>query len=361
MKAKRIAALLALCVLAGILTLGLWPFRPPHNDAAWLRNEDGLRFSGYGTAFSTESFQPVGLRENASTLEIWMQPGLTFDTSTMLAFSTVENPLQLTLHQYRSDLIVKRQVHGSRTTTTVARVEQIFDSAKPIFIAITSSPEKMAIYVDGRERKSVPGLRLDASFSGRLVIGTSPVRTDGWLGKLTRVAVYDRQLTPEQVLGDFESSDTGMDPGTQKPPGLTALYLFQERAGNVVHNVAAAGCDLQIPTRFVLIREPFLKPFWREASLTWDYVQDILLNIVGFIPLGFCIYASLALSRASKSPAALTVLVGLAVSLTIELLQAYLPTRNSGTTDLFTNTLGTFVGAALHRLPVARTLLSRLS
>lgn len=361
MTAKRIAALLSLCVLAGILTLGLWPFGPPHNDAIWLGNADGLRFGGYGTTFSTESFQPAGLRANASTLEIWMQPGLTFDTSTILAFSTTDNPLQLTLHQYRSDLIVKRQVHGARTTTTVARVEQIFDSAKPIFIAITSSSEKMAIYVDGKVRKSLPGLRPDASFSGRLVIGTSPVRTDGWLGQLTRVAVYNRELTAEQVLEDFESSSAETAPSAHKAPGLAALYLFQEREGNVVHNVAGPSCDLQIPKRFVLIREPFLKPFWREASLTWDYVRDILLNIMGFIPLGFCIYASLTLSRSAKSPTLATVVFGLAVSLTIEVLQAYLPTRNSGTTDLFTNTLGTFLGAALHRLPAVRSLLSKLS
>jgi hypothetical protein len=359
--AKRIAALLSVCVLAGILTLGLWPFRPPHNDAAWLRNEDGLRFSGYGTAFSAESFQPDGLRENASTLELWMQPGLTFDTSTILAFSTVENPLQFSLHQYRSDLVLKRQVHRSKTITTIARVEQIFDSAKPIFIAITSSPKKMAIYVDGRVRKSAPGFGPDASFSGRLVIGTSPVKTDGWLGKLTRIAVYDRELTEEQVLEDFYCSSTCVAPGAQKTSGLAALYLFQERAGNIVHNVAGARCDLQIPTRFELIREPLFKPFWREASFTWDYVRDILVNIVGFIPLGFCIYATFALSRANKSPLAATVLFGLAVSLTIELLQAYLPTRNSGTTDLFTNTLGTFLGAALHRLPAMKTLLSKLS
>jgi len=289
-----------------------------------------------------------------------MQPGSTFDTSTMLAFSTAENPLQLTVHQNRSDLIVKRQVHGSKTTTTVARVEQVFDSAKPIFIAITSSSEKMAIYVDGRARKSVPGLRPNASFTGRLVIGTSPEKMEGWLGKLTRVAIYDRELSARQVLEDFESSNTLRAPGAQKTPGLVALYLFQERVGNVVHNVAGAGYDLQIPPRFVLIREPFFKPFWREASWTWDYARDLLLNIVGFIPLGFCFYASLALSRATKSPAVATVMLGLAVSLTIEVFQAYLPTRYSGTTDLFTNTLGTFLGAALHRLPAVKSVLSRL-
>jgi glycopeptide antibiotics resistance protein len=50
-----------------------------------------------------------------------------------------------------------------------------------------------------------------------------------------------------------------------------------------------------------------------------------------------------------KRVTAITVLVGFLVSLTIETLQAYLPTRDSDLTDVMTNTLGTWLGAMLYQ------------
>jgi VanZ like protein len=52
--------------------------------------------------------------------------------------------------------------------------------------------------------------------------------------------------------------------------------------------------------------------------------------------------------RPIKHAVLTTVLLGFTVSLTIEILQSYLPTRGSGTTDLITNTFGTFIGVKLY-------------
>ena len=72
-----------------------------------------------------------------------------------------------------------------------------------------------------------------------------------------------------------------------------------------------------------------------------------LKNVVGFVPLGFFFYAYLSYSI--RRAALVTVILGGAVSLTIEILQAYLPTRDSGMTDLITNTLGAYIGVQSYR------------
>src|SRR3974377_1692042 len=92
----------------------------------------------------------------------------------------------------------------------------------------------------------------------------------------------------------------------------------------------------------------FLEPFWREFDLSRNYWDAAVKNIIGFLPFGFCFYPCLWIHK-FRRPALATILLGATVSLTIEVLQAYLPTRDSGTTDLFTNTLGTWIGVAAFR------------
>jgi len=79
-----------------------------------------------------------------------------------------------------------------------------------------------------------------------------------------------------------------------------------------------------------------------------DY-SDMVVNILGFVPFGFCFY----LHRWSLRPnqratnALLVVLTGAAVSLTIEIIQAWLPNRVSSISDVLTNAAGTLLGVAL--------------
>jgi VanZ family protein len=346
-------------VLCGILTLGLWPFQRPRNAVAWLGKEDGLRFDVSGTILSSGTFQMAGLQDEAScSLEIWLEPGLTSDSNTFLSFSTPENPLQFSLHQYLSNLVLKRETWGDQHRTAVISIEGIFHQIKPVFITITSGTQETAMYVDGALASTFPEFRLGKDFTGQLVIGTSPVKSDAWPGQLRGLAIYHRELTAEQILKHYETWTTKGVPELLGNERMTALYLFNEHAGNVVHNEIHPGINLYVPERYSVLHQVVLEPFWKEYKPGWGYLRDILLNVVAFIPLGFFFCSYWSSMRPITRPALTTTVLGLVVSLTIEILQSYLPTRHSGTTDLVTNTLGTFLGVRLYGPRAARTLLA---
>jgi len=80
------------------------------------------------------------------------------------------------------------------------------------------------------------------------------------------------------------------------------------------------------------------------------------VNIVGFAPLGIIVCAYLELSRTRSAAIFYTILIGAILSCTVESLQAFIPRRASGITDIITNTSGSALGAwlagsaAIHKL-----------
>ena len=132
-----------------------------------------------------------------------------------------------------------------------------------------------------------------------------------------------------------------------KMTGVAAIYLFKENKGRVAHNEVDSATDLIIPERFFILHERFLEVPWNEYRPDVAFWKNVAVNLIGFVPLGFCFSVYFSSVRNTSPVALLTIALGFVVSLTIEILQAFLPTRDSGMTDLITNTLGTGVGVLL--------------
>jgi glycopeptide antibiotics resistance protein len=97
---------------------------------------------------------------------------------------------------------------------------------------------------------------------------------------------------------------------------------------------------------------------WKEITHDRAYVDDVARNIVGFVPLGIAVYLYF-LRRRQSNAAMLTILLGFATSLTIEIVQAYIPQRFSGMTDIITNGSGTALGVLLLQPRAIRIILER--
>ena len=360
MTRKILPGLLCVLVLCGILVAGLVPFQRPRNAVTWLPNENGLHFGKYGTIWSSRSFPAPSAQQEAScSLEMWLRPDVANASGTILAFYTPANPLQLTVHQYHTLLILQREERDDARHTEVIGIKDALHSEKAAFITITSGPQKTLIYVDGRPIRTFPAFRMANDCAGRLIFGTSPEVDNSWAGDLRGLAIYRRELTAAEVLQNFEAWTVRGRPVISGDENPLAVYMFDEHRGSVIHDSANGGINLNIPDRFSLVHEQFLKPFWREFKPTRSYLEDILVNIVGFIPLGVVFFAYWSAVRPMKHPVLATVALGLAVSLTIEVLQSFLPTRDSGTTDLITNTLGTYLGVRLSATSAASAFFAK--
>jgi hypothetical protein len=349
---SRVLALVCIAALCIILTLGLWPFHSRKNEVTWLSGRNGLRLGRHGTIISSAPLESTGpLDDREASLEIWLQPKRIWDSGTFLAFFNPGNLFQFSLYQSQTDLelrtaTVDKQRHSKAAET---RIDDIFrGNPRPLFMTITAGAQGACVYLDGTLTKTIPGFPLSGrDFTGRLVLGDSPGQSDSWSGLLLGMAIYRRQLTASQVLHNYATWKREGRPEVAEDERNSALYLFDERTGNVIRD-KGPGVDLDIPEQYQVMNKIVLEPFWTEFEMSRSYWMAVLKNIVGFIPFGICFYAYLS-ALSVRRAVLLTVALGTAVSVTIEILQAFLPTRDSGTTDIITNTFGAWMGVASYR------------
>jgi VanZ like family/Concanavalin A-like lectin/glucanases superfamily len=346
--------LLAICVfvLCGILVAGLWPFHAPRNEVTWLSGRNGLLFGKHGTIVSASPFKAGDSQDdNPCSLEMWLEPTRVDSGGMVLTFYRPDNGLvPFAARQYPGGgLVLERRTQshlGQKTSTYVAGV---FENLTPVFVAITSGEAGAATYINSTLVKNFPSFAFSrGDLTGQLIIGNAASTTYTWTGQFKGLAIYDRELKAGEVSQHYATWTENRQADLAKSAGVVSLYLFDEGSGNVVHSQVAQAPDILIPERFVIVHKWFLEPFWKEFRPVWSYWKDVTINVAGFIPLGFFFCSYFSLVRKIEYPGLVTIALGFLVSLSIEVLQAFLPTRDSGTTDLITNTFGTALGVILY-------------
>ena len=354
---RKLLLLTCLLVTAGMLVAGLWPFHSPRNQVTWLAGGQGLHFGRYGTAVSSGEFSPASApADGPCSLEIWIKPDRPKASRTLLSVYAPDKRRQFSLHQCTTDLGLQRDVSPGRyrLLTTHSYVEDVFREGKSCFLTLTSDGRKTLAYVSGVPAPTSSNFPLSSrDLSGELILATLPRENDGWKGVWRGLAIYAEALSPAQVLHHYETWTKTGRPDVREADRPVAVYRFDEGAGRIVHNQVSSGINLDIPEHYGLVDQAFLTPFWQEFEPTSGYwLGDVAYNVVGFIPFGILVCAYFSLARPVARPALITLLLGFTLSLTIECTQAWLPTRDSGTTDLITNTLGTGIGAGIYHLSI---------
>jgi VanZ family protein len=349
---KNVFGILCLVITAAIGLAGLWPFNfYPQNKVEWLRDRDGVRFYGKGMIFSSEKFV---LPHPAITIEIFLQteseiPG---HFSHILSIFDDNKLETFFIGQWRSDLLLRKKTETSNHGKIYQGIGiDTLQKGKTRFVTITSRAEGTTFYIDGKFVKDYPKFNIFSHNEGvfsQLILGNSPTGNDYWIGYLFGLAIYNHSLTKEQVFQHFQSWRKKQEPFLLKAEGLVSLYHFDERSGELVHDHAGR-YPLFIPPKFKALKKTILVPPWKDFRMNRSYLTDMLTNTIGFIPFGFFFSAYLWIRkpRPIYRLFIISFLFSACISLTIELVQVYLPTRSSQLMDVITNILGTAIGVVL--------------
>ena len=361
---RLVLKILAAAGICTLLAITLWPFNPwPRNEVSWLHDEDGLRLCGHGTILSVAQFpNEAGAENEPFSLELWMVPWRDEGSTVMFASYSRENPGQFVVRQDGLDVSVSHTTTQREEKTRHPLVAgQVIAPNKRTLVTVTAGPKETTLYVNGQAQSTSQSFGLSRrNLTGEFVIGTSPVESEAWCGILRGIAIYKNELTAQEVASHYETWLSNREEGRIDKRSILALYLFRERSGTLVRNEIQPGVDLRIPKHYTIRRRNVLLPPWKEFRTEWTYVRDVILNVLGFIPLGLILYPYFQVALGSKRPWLMSYVTGTILSLIIEILQSFLPMRGSGWTDVITNSAGIALGASMCYSSVAQDILKRL-
>jgi hypothetical protein len=345
---------LLLALLAGLLVAGLFPFNFfPANQVSWLLRTHGVHFSGYGEvrAFWTAPEDLTNSTEAGSgtTVELWITCERALpEVSDLLAVYHSHDREPFAIEQSITDLILIGVVRDPQGWSEFRHMslDNVLRAGTQHFVTITTSKQGTTIYLEGVPRKAYPSVKLTRdNFDGTLLLGQTPHGHQEWRGDVRGLAVYWKVLTPDEVAANYDAWKRGDWQELRRRAPAAAIYPFDEGSGTLVHNRGNLGGDLAIPLRLRAL-DPVILAVPSHHDLT--NVSDVTLNIVGFVPFGGLVVVHLKNRRWSNAKAVMAaVAAGLMVSLTIELLQVLLPSRDSSLLDVINNTLGSGIGAGL--------------
>ena len=341
--------------------VGLWPFAfLPANQVRWLPGRPGLHFAKSGVAYDSDML-PGRVSSNGATnqpasftVELWAEADREPDDDVyhLLTIHNDRLPDDFVICQWQQACILRATVQHPWPSRKVCELDarSALQEGKPKFITIRGDGTGTDFFLDGLPVEHFPQYVLKPEATeGQLILGNDSSGKHPWSGSLFGLAIYNRSLDAAVIARHHAFWMQGHARQLTNAPELTALYLFDEGGGQRAKDSSGKSHHVIIPEIFQPVHKEFLIAPWKDMSYDGPDYSDIAVNILGFVPFGFCFFLHCRFNRPDHPMGNIlfVILVGALVSLTIEIIQAWLPNRTSSTTDLLTNTFGTLLGAVL--------------
>jgi VanZ family protein len=357
---KQIWAILTLVMVSLILYFGLRiRGRGDTNDVDWLPDQGALRFEGSGIAY-VDDLPNVRLENKAEplTIEVVVTPGgdPRQGGSPLLLLHDGADQRQLCIWQYADSLIAMNGDDYSNarrwpriTGRHVLRADRI------CYLTITASAkEGTRLYVDGGLIAEKKDWCLRFPLEGqplRLVLGNSVYGRHGWDGDFHGVAITVDALSAARIKQRYERWRVNryFFPMEHDLPIL--FFAFDQRSWAHLLDHGGGGPLLEIPHHVIVLKRKILALPQFYFRLNRAAVVDMVLNVMGFVPLGAILFGYLQSFKGFGNHHKWIAVASCGIlSLGIELAQAWIPTRYSTLLDLVLNIGGAWIGVEMMAL-----------
>ena len=345
-------------ILFGILFFGLRPKDYNFlNCVTWITDQAGIHLRKYGIVYTNPIIEKkeTGFSEsNNLSVEIALklENPSTKEFNFIAVLHDGNDSNQLLLAQWRSWIIfMNGDDYAHKRKTNRIAVDTALLPKGPLFLTITTSNNGTKLYCNGKfiqENKNLT-LTMPNGRKSRLIVGNSVYGNHSWEGDVFGLVIYRATLNSKDIEFHFDKWSKEHNFSFAKNDKPLVLYCFDEKDGKLALDHAGGNHHLKIPHRMKILKRKILEPDWEKFEYESNYIQDCFLNLVGFIPFGFSLSATLIRFRGKFNHHVVlkTVFFCFLVSIFIEIVQAWIPSRSSSMSDLILNTCGALIGSII--------------
>ncbi|MCJ7581133.1 MAG: hypothetical protein MUP98_11445, partial [Candidatus Aminicenantes bacterium] len=304
---RRLLGAFSIVMILGLFFVGLWPFDfSPKNRASWAAGGSGLYFDGMkrnwklsvgGIAYLSSlsgSEQNPHPGKGSFTLAIYLQPENNVTSGVPHIFSLVEKTGKVVLYlgQWKQSLIVRwfsPEQKGRRKFQEISVGEALLEE-KAQWLTIVSDQAGTTISIDDALEKHFQGKALLAEGSSirdyNVVLGNSSEANRPWTGTILALTLYEQSLEKKKVSMNWKLLKESLKYSDIAYDGLISAFNFEGDEGTCDIDLSGNGNVLAVPAQISskgrMLEWP-INIFQTRASM----VKDIIINVFGFIPLGF--------------------------------------------------------------------------
>jgi VanZ family protein len=320
------------------------------NQVDRLGDGGGIAFPNGGMVYSRGTLGEIGISDSLS-IAFTIKPYRTGrQLSKVVSLIDGEGRALLEVEQWSTELLVTMwDPDGTRIGRIGIEDALSADALRSAVVAVSHGRMRVSIDESAGLQSSC-GVTVPVGFfeNCRILIGLSATGRNPWRGEMEELGIF-RETVSGIEIGDFEKNRLGrFGLQTFRDTKPSAMYYFNELSGSTVADRSGNGWNLEIPAYPRMFKYEVLTLNLENPLTDRGLAMDMIVNLLGFIPFGACLSLCLGSFIEARKRTIVTVVVCAAlVSLGIELLQVFIPTRTSQLLDVILNTAGALIGAAV--------------